>query len=258
MKSGLQANNQFDNTLHPYRFLRETHIKGKSSLFRNHGLQDNAGSAFNIWNLKRDLDGERHWYQAGLATPSGLALEPIENLNGNTLFPLLHPRRPILRVPVVLWPPLVHAKDPVFTENHRTCLGRALPCYKYASVGNSTRPERQLLCCFGASIDFLKFLQKDLGFDSEIYLSPDGQYGKFNASKGAWNGVVGEIISGKADLGLDLSVSMHRLHFIEMVYPSVVSALNILVQKEFSHGEQGNCNYEMITTIAVSDVNFSS
>lgn len=227
--------------LHFYRHLKETHFSGKSSLFRDHFLSEHLHSVFDIWNLRKDLDGRKHWLLVGLATPSGLALEPIVDLNDNTLFPLIHPRRPILRVSVVLWPPLVQAEDPAVAENHKTCVGRALPCYKYVSVENSTKQAKELLCCFGASIDFLKFLQRDLGFDTEIYLTPDEQYGKLNTVTGTWNGIMNEIISGKADLALDLSMNMDRAKVVHMVYPCIASAMNILVQKQHSNGEQGIC-----------------
>ena len=229
----------FHCLLYLYRYLKETYIGGKSSLFKKHFLSDRPSSVFNIWNLRRDLDGEKHWSQAGLATPSGLALEFIVDVNGNTLFPLLHPRRPILRVPVVLWAPLVHAKNPSSAGNHLTCVGRALPCYNYSVVGNLTQQTKQLLCCFGASIDFLKFLQKDLGFDTEIYITPDDQYGKYDPNKNKWTGVVGEILSGKADLALDLAENARRARFINMLYPNIPTALNILVEKEYSHGKEG-------------------
>lgn len=158
------------------------------------------------------------------------------------MFPLLHPRRPTLRVPVVLWPPLVQAEDPAVAENHKTCVGRALPCYNYTSVENSKRRTKQLLCCFGASIDFLKFLQRDLGFDTEIYLTPDGQYGKLDIVNDTWNGMVNEIISGKADLALDLAGSLERAKVVDMLYPCIASAMNILVQKQQNYGEQGLFN----------------
>lgn len=222
-----------------HRYLQETYIEGKSSLFKEHHLQDPLCSVFTILNLKRDLSGEKHWSQVGLVTPSGLALEPMMDLDGNTLFPLLHPKRPILRVPVVIWPPLVQAKAPAMPKSQRPCLGRALPCYSYSSVTNSSQQIKQLLCCFGASIDFLQSLQKDLVFDAEIYVSSDGLYGKFDASKNNWTGIVGEIISGKADLALDLSITMNRSQYINMIYPNIATALNILVQKEFSHGKSG-------------------
>lgn len=219
--------------------MRKTHLSGESLLFRDHHLSDELHSVFNIWNLRKDLDGRKHWFQVGLATPSGLALEPVVDLNGHTLFPLLHPRRPILRVPVVLWPPLVQAEDPAVAENLKACVGRALPCYKYANVENTTKRTKQLLCCFGASIDFLKFLQRDLGFDTEIYLTPDGKYGTFDSVNGTWNGIMNELISGKADLALDLASSMERETFIDMIYPCIPSAMNILVEKQHNYGEQG-------------------
>lgn len=232
---------QFHWSFYSCRYLQETNIIGKSSLFRKHVLSNQLNSAFNIWNLRRDLDNRNHWLQTGMVTPSGLALDPVLDLRGNTLFPLLNPRRPILRVPVVLSPSTVEAKDPALAGDHRTCVGRALPCYKSVGEGNSSQQTQELLCCFGASIDFLKFLQKDLGFDSQIYLMPDGQYGKFDPSRDKWSGVVNELISGKADLGLDLSVNMQRLKVIDMPYPNVPTALNILVKKDYSHGRQGTC-----------------
>lgn len=133
----------------------------------------------------------------------------------------------------------MQAEDPSVAENHKTCAGRALPCYKYASVENSIRRKKQLLCCFGASIDFLKFLQRDLGFDTEIYLTPDGQYGKLDIVNGTWNGIVNELISGKADLALDLAESMDREKVIDTVYPCIASAMNILVEKQRNYGEEG-------------------
>ncbi|KAL9978811.1 hypothetical protein ACROYT_G016377 [Oculina patagonica] len=226
--------------------LKKTHFSGESLLFRDHFLSDHLHSVFIIWNLRRDLDGRKHWFQVGLATPSGLALEPIVDLNGHTLSPLLNPRRPLLRVPVVLWPPLVQAEDPSVAETRETCAGRALPCYKYASVKNSTRRTKQLLCCFGASIDFLKFLQRDLGFDTEIYLTPDGQYGKSDSVNGTWNGIVNELISGKADLALDLAESMDREKVIQTVYPCIASAMNILVEKQRNYGEQVSVWYSWL------------
>ena len=225
-----------------YSYLKNVQFDGKSSLFRDHFLSDLPHTVFNIWNLRRDLDGRKHWFQGGLVTPSGIALESIVDLNGGTVFPLLHARRPTLRVPVILWPPLVQAEDPAVAENHQTCVGRALPCYKYTSVENSTWRTKQLLCCFGASIDFLKLLQRDLGFDTEIYLTPDGQFGKLDIVNGTWNGAMNEIISGKADLALDLAGSLERAKVVDMLYPCIASAMNILVQKQQIYGEQGLLN----------------
>ena len=55
-----------------------------------------------------------------------------------------------------------------------------------------------MFCCYGASLDFLSFLQKDLNFEAYIYFTPDGKYGVYNSSAGEWNGIVQELISGRA------------------------------------------------------------
>ena len=201
-------------------------------------VQLQSGATFHISKLKADLHGKKHWIQIGMITASGLALEPVQGLNGNTLFPLLHPKRPTLRVPVVLSPPHVSVQDPSLTETNEPCMGRALPCYKYDG-GISTQQTKKLLCCFGSSIDFLKFLQRDLGFDTEIYIVPDGQFGKYDNASGNWSGIMNEIVSGKADMALDLSLNKQRMKVLEMAYPTVPTSLNILVKKEYSHSKVG-------------------
>ncbi|XP_068706012.1 glutamate receptor ionotropic, NMDA 1-like [Montipora foliosa] len=220
------------------RYLKEIHITGRSSLFKKQSLADQSqhGLTFYIWDLKVDLNKKKHWVQVGLITASGLALEPLQGLSGNKMFPLLSPRRPTLRVSVVLSPPYVSAQDPS-SESHEPCAGRAVPCYEYIFT-NSTKKTKKLWCCFGASIDFMKFLQRDLGFNTNIYLAPDGQHGKFNQSKGTWSGIVNEIICGRADLGLDLAVNMKRSQVVEMINPTVSSSLNILVKKEYSQPKE--------------------
>lgn len=131
------------------------------------------------------------------------------------------------------------SKDPALTMSRKSCVGRTLPCYKYLSVQNSTQTAKQLLCCYGASIDFLKFLRRDLGFDTEIYFNPDGRYGKFEPVNSTWNGIINEIISGKADLALDVAGNFERSRVVEFAYPSIASAMNILVRKDRSYKEQG-------------------
>ncbi|XP_022790062.1 glutamate [NMDA] receptor subunit 1-like [Stylophora pistillata] len=257
-KSSVRAINsvqkQVVNTSEKYKLLRrtamirlkDTFLKGSSELFRTHDLSEEHHSAFDILNLREDLDSRKHWQDVGLSTPTGLALEPIVNHNGNTLLPLHHPKHPVLRVPVVEWPPLVVSKDPALTASQKSCVGRTFPCYKYVNIENSTQKTKQLLCCYGASIDFLKFLRRDLGFDTEIYFNADRQYGKFDPVNGTWNGIINEIISGKADLALDVSGNFERARVVEFAYPSTASAMNILVRKERSYQEQVSVWYSWL------------
>ena len=212
--------------------------------------QSQHGLTFYIWDLKVDLNKKKHWVQVGLITASGLALETLQGLSGNKMFPLLSPRRPTLRVSVVSSPPYVSAQAPS-SESHEPCAGRAVPCYEYIFT-NSTKKTKKLWCCFGASIDFMKFLQRDLGFNTNIYFAPDGRHGKFNQSKGTWSGIINEIICGRADLGLDLAVNMKRSQVVEMIYPTVSSSLNILVKKEYSQPKEGMFVFPFIVRIKSS------
>ena len=203
-------------------------------------MLDEALGIYNIWNLKRDLHGKKHWTLAGFGTPTGLALEPVLLQNGNVISPLRHPKLPVLRVPVVTWPPLVQLKDPIVGSNRKkSCVGKAIPCFKYLSVENSTRQVKQQFCCFGAAIDCLKFLQRDLGFEAEVYLTPDGQYGTFNVTSGTWNGVVNELVSGNGDLAIDLSLNVERAGAVDLLHPNIPLSLNILVTKKHSYSEKG-------------------
>ena len=54
-----------------------------------------------------------------------------------------------------------------------------------------------------------------------------------------WNGIINEIISGKADLALDVAGNFERSRVVEFAYPSIASAMNILVRKDRSYKEQG-------------------
>ena len=54
-----------------------------------------------------------------------------------------------------------------------------------------------LLCCAGLSIDLLQSLSNELGFDYNLYLSPDGSYGAPDHNTGEWSGMVREILDGE-------------------------------------------------------------
>ena len=53
----------------------------------------------------------------------------------------------------------------------------------------------------------------------ELYLAPDGEYGEKDEA-GNWNGVVGELVSGRADIGLAaLNVMAEREKVIDFTIP---------------------------------------
>ena len=88
-----------------------------------------------------------------------------------------------------------------------------------------------MFCCVGASLDFLEFLQRYLNFEANIYLNTGGQYGIFNDSTGKWNGIVQELVEGRAMLSLEMRLNARRAAVISFAHPTLLLELGILVNK---------------------------
>ncbi len=46
----------------------------------------------------------------------------------------------------------------------------------------------------GICIDLLKELERRIGFQYTVYLSPDGLYGVEDPTTKEWNGIIGEVV----------------------------------------------------------------
>ncbi|KAI6188571.1 CRE-GLR-7 protein [Aphelenchoides besseyi] len=53
----------------------------------------------------------------------------------------------------------------------------------------------------GYCIDLLEMIRQDLNFTYELYLVPDGKFGATERT-GNWNGMIGQLVSGEADIAL--------------------------------------------------------
>lgn len=199
-------------------------------MFVKPSLYERSQATFEIWNLRQNRNGAKHWYLVGLRTPTGLALDTFKAPNGKALkapaFPVTH----VMRVPVNEYYPWVQIEDPrVDNKGMFYCLGRGQLCYKFE---NSSRGSKSTLCCFGVSIDLLVMMQNELGFRSEIYFTPDGNYGDFDEETKSWNGIVQEVLTGKADFAIDISMNALREKYLDFANPFIHLALNVLVLKD--------------------------
>ncbi|XP_013407964.2 glutamate receptor ionotropic, kainate 2 [Lingula anatina] len=80
----------------------------------------------------------------------------------------------------------------------------------------------------GFCIDLLSEISKIVGFEYEIELVPDGQYGIVN-DKGEWTGMVRELIDGRADLAVAaLTISYLRERSIDFTKPFLNLGISIL------------------------------
>ncbi|XP_017794077.1 PREDICTED: uncharacterized protein LOC108575709 [Habropoda laboriosa] len=91
------------------------------------------------------------------------------------------------------------------------------------------RQGNTLMCCYGLSMDLMSLVSRELGFRYDLYLVRDGLFGKRNGSSGTWNGIMGELVSGRAQLAFaPLSVSSHRAEVVDFTTPYFFSGVSFL------------------------------
>ncbi|KAL1022238.1 hypothetical protein UPYG_G00024070, partial [Umbra pygmaea] len=88
-------------------------------------------------------------------------------------------------------------------------------------------------CCYGYVIDLLEKLAEDLKFTFDLYIVGDGKYGAMSSS-GRWTGlVVGDLLSGTADMAVtSFSINSARSRVIDFTSPFYSTSLGILVRSQ--------------------------
>ena len=201
-------------------------LSGKTLLFDQHSTKD-MYSTFTIWNLKKDGSDEKKWFAVGMGASTGLALETYTSPSGKSIKPVLELPQPIVTVAVNEYPPFVYKKY----IDEKGCVGSFVPCYENTRVNISDALVEKKFCCYGASLDFLAFLQRDLNFEARLYFNPDGQYGVLNDRTGQWNGIVQELIEKRAMLSLEMGLNTKRAEVISFAHPTLLLELGILIKK---------------------------
>uniref|UniRef100_A0A3Q1FFB5 Glutamate receptor n=1 Tax=Acanthochromis polyacanthus TaxID=80966 RepID=A0A3Q1FFB5_9TELE len=92
-------------------------------------------------------------------------------------------------------------------------------------------------CCYGFCIDLLIKLAMSMNFTYEVHLVADGKFGTQervnNSNKKEWNGMMGELLGGLADMIVaPLTINNERAQYIEFSKPFKYQGLTILVKKE--------------------------
>lgn len=83
----------------------------------------------------------------------------------------------------------------------------------------------------GYTIDLIEELSKLLQFKYKFKLVDDGAYGIKN-EKGEWNGMIGELINGKADIAIaDLTITSKREEAVDFTLPFMNTGISILFKK---------------------------
>ncbi|KAG7244722.1 hypothetical protein INR49_029741 [Caranx melampygus] len=83
-------------------------------------------------------------------------------------------------------------------------------------------------------MDLLSEIAKKLGFKYRVQLVKDGSYGRQDDS-GNWNGMVGEVVRGDADLAIaPLTLTAAREKAVGMTKPFMQTGISILLKKDIS------------------------
>jgi len=84
----------------------------------------------------------------------------------------------------------------------------------------------------GYAIDLIDELSRLVGFDYVFKEVDDGKYGKFDEEKKEWNGMIREVMIGKADLAIaDLSITSSREDAVDFTLPFMSTGISILFKK---------------------------
>ncbi|TRY76305.1 hypothetical protein TCAL_06372 [Tigriopus californicus] len=84
----------------------------------------------------------------------------------------------------------------------------------------------------GYSVDLVDAISKILGFNYSFRLVEDGKHGSYNKDTGTWNGMVGELLSQKADLAVgDLTITYEREQGVDFTMPFMNLGVTILFTK---------------------------
>ncbi|KAL7291178.1 hypothetical protein TKK_0015093 [Trichogramma kaykai] len=122
---------------------------------------------------------------------------------------------PSYKIVTALAPPFV-----MITNLQQGACLRGLVC----RLGSTTR------CCFGYSMDLLRHVSQDLEFRFDLHVARDGLFGRRRGRNGTWNGIIGELLSGRAQMAFaPLSVYSHRSQVVDFSAPYYFSSVSYLV-----------------------------
>ncbi|XP_034552013.1 probable glutamate receptor isoform X2 [Notolabrus celidotus] len=91
----------------------------------------------------------------------------------------------------------------------------------------------------GYCIDMISELSKKMGFKYKVHLVKDSRYGAMD-SNGNWNGMIGEVIRGEADLAVaPLTLTAIREQFVDMTTPFMQTGIGFILRKDVASQGSG-------------------
>ncbi|XP_078663345.1 glutamate receptor ionotropic, NMDA 1-like isoform X1 [Branchiostoma floridae x Branchiostoma belcheri] len=218
-----------------YDYLIKTQlVSGQTGVVRFDKVGDRDSAEYTIVNVQRarGLLPVGNWSNIG---------DPQIKINGEQIiWPGGETKRPEgfnistrLKTVTIEMHPFIYVLD---AQRDGSCRPKQVPCL----VPNDTNygsSAGEMQCCEGFCINLLKELAKKLNFTYDVHLVKDGKFGTQeranNSNKKEWNGMIGELLRGEADLIVaPLTINNERAQYIEFSKPFKYQGLTILVKKE--------------------------
>merc|ERR1711892_1492804 len=85
----------------------------------------------------------------------------------------------------------------------------------------------------GYIMDLLAELGSKLDCTFSIHMVADGRYGQYDSASGAWTGMIGEVISGAADMAVvDMTITSQREEVVDFSVPFMHVGITALYKKK--------------------------
>ena len=93
----------------------------------------------------------------------------------------------------------------------------------------------------GYAIDLLKELSRLEGFEYDLQLVKDGQYGIFDETSGQWTGMIGEVSRGEADIAVGpITVTAERAQTVDFLPYYLRLHLDFIIKTAFENNHKYN------------------
>lgn len=209
--------------------IRQT-FNGKTGIINFTSDGQRTTSSYQILRMSSNKKSGKHWEEVGTATNMNIHLKSeFWEINGS------YASSHVVRMVTSPDDPVVTVSRETLKPNEKCTLSQLCIEYKHIAIPGTNRTQLQEIrkCCIGYVIDILELLKKDLGIHVELYFVEDKYYGAYNSTTKTWNGMVNDLVQGKAEITLTtLTIKEIRSRAIDYSVPFLYGETKIMLGKK--------------------------
>ncbi|CAJ0946966.1 unnamed protein product, partial [Mesorhabditis belari] len=132
---------------------------------------------------------------------------------------------------------LMQAKNIPYTHEHAIQQLKSMRILKVTSIAEKPYVMKKVLpsgqiVYEGFCVDLLNRMAKNLNFEYELNIVADGKYGEPKKNSSDWDGMIGEILRGEADMAVaPITVTALRLEVVDFTDPFLQLGISMLMRK---------------------------